>query len=87
MNEASTAPDTPKVRTRPRETPRATKRLQKVSKGPLKEGGPQDARTRNEKCDFFGTEIDGFFLHFTPAGPGKPPGSPQKAPRATKRLN
>ena len=52
MNKASTAPDTPKVRTRPRETPRATKMLQKASKGPLKEGGPQDARTRNEKCDF-----------------------------------
>ena len=49
MNKTS---DTLKVRTRPRETPRATKMLQKASKGPLKEGGPQDARTRNEKCDF-----------------------------------
>ena len=77
MKKASTAPDTPKVRTRPRDTPRATKRLQKASKGPLKEGGRQDARARNEKCDFLVLKSMAFSFIL----PRKGQESPQEAPK------
>ena len=49
------APHTNTLAGKSHEPPTSAKSHQKASKtskGPLKEGGPQDARTRNEKCDF-----------------------------------
>ena len=73
----------PAIPERPQKT---TKRLQKASKGPRKEGGRQDAHTRNENASFL--VLKSMVLgtpSFYPGRARKAPRTPPKGPKSHQK--